>query len=290
MVQSTIPNQPVVTATWLRDHLATPNLVILDVRSADDEPGLDFSAGHIPGARHSDYARAGWRVTVAGVPNQLPPVADLERLIGDLGIGNDSHVVIAAAGRTPSDLCNATRVYWTFRTLGHDQVSLLDGGFAAWIADPTNPIVTGNRIFTPVPFTATLDTRWLATLDQVRDALAAGQTTLLDTRSRDQFEGDAKSSHARAAGTLPGARHLPTAELYSGRLPAPDTLIALFTARGITPGDETIVFCNTGHLATLGWFALSEVLGGSHVRLYDGSMSEWSADPQRPLQTGNPDA
>ncbi|WP_245986075.1 rhodanese-like domain-containing protein [Azospirillum thermophilum] len=125
--------QPLVDAAWLKARLGQPNIVVLDVRT----PPKD---GFVAGSIHSDYATAGWRTTVGAAPGMLPPPAELERLIGGIGIGNDDHVVLVSSGESAGDVGNATRVYWTFRMLGHDAVSVLDGGFAAWTADPANPV------------------------------------------------------------------------------------------------------------------------------------------------------
>ena len=102
--------------------------------------------GHIPGAVYTHYTRDKWRVDtkkngrkVAGV---LPPVDHLEKLIGKLGIGNDDHVVIVANGMDAAEMGTATRLYWTFLVLGHDEVSILNGGMAAWKKDKANPLET----------------------------------------------------------------------------------------------------------------------------------------------------
>src|SRR3546814_20665698 len=78
-----------------------------------------------------------------GVPAQLPRQETLEALIGELGIANDSHVVVVSAGTDALDISSAARVYWTFKVIGHDRVSILDGGYRAYAADPANPVETG---------------------------------------------------------------------------------------------------------------------------------------------------
>src|SRR4249919_1971024 len=108
------PVEPLVTAPWLKDHQSDPSIVVLDVRSAIDGGGAEaFAKAHIPAAVHSDYDKAGWRVTRDGVPFRLPSVAQLEKLIGELGIDEDNHVVVVPAGVHASDFAAAARVYWT---------------------------------------------------------------------------------------------------------------------------------------------------------------------------------
>ena len=108
---------------------------MLDVRSAIDGGGAEaYQKGHIPGAIHSDYDKAGWRVTRGGVPFMLPTLAELEKLIGELGIDEDTHVVVVPAGVHFTDFGAAARTYWTLKVAGVAKVSILDGGYAAWVA------------------------------------------------------------------------------------------------------------------------------------------------------------
>lgn len=277
---TTDSRRPLVDSAWLKGQLGRPDLVVLDVRTPP-------AGGYVPGSVHSDYAAAGWRATVDGVPGLLPETAELERLIGGLGIGNDDHVVLVAAGRTASDMGNATRVYWTFRSLGHDRVSVLDGGFAGWAADPGNPVADSAQPRPPKTFMAAPRRDLRATLPEVEAAVAAGTVPLVDARGADQFAGQAKSPQARVPGTLPGAVHIENGAFYSGtdtRFPSADAIRALAEKAGAA--DAPVTFCNTGHLASVSWFALSELAGIPGVRLYDGSMSEWTADPSRPLKNG----
>jgi len=125
--------EPLVTAEWLSVHRADANLVVLDIRSAIDGGGAQaYAAAHIPGSVHSDYDKAGWRVTRNNVPFMVPTAAELEKLIGDLGIDEDSHVVVVPAGVNVLDFGSAARTYWTLKYAGVKDVSILDGGVAAW--------------------------------------------------------------------------------------------------------------------------------------------------------------
>ena len=273
-------NSPLVDVSWLKSRLDSPGIVVLDVRTPPN-------GGFIPGAVHSDYATAGWRTVVGGGAGMLPEPAVLEELIGGLGIGNGDHVVLVAAGANASDMGNATRVYWTFKMLGHDAVSVLDGGFAAWTA-AGGPVVPQPAERKPATFTAHPRSDLRATVAEVETAVKAGGTPLHDARSAEQFAGKAKSPQARAAGTIPGAVNLDIAPLFSAAdhsFASAETVNAMAGQAGLPLQDQPITFCNTGHLASVSWFALSEIAGVPGVRLYDGSMSEWSADPDRPLQT-----
>ena len=127
--------EPLVTAAWLNTHLQDQNLVVLDVRSAIDGSKPEaFVQGHIPVSVHSDYDKAGWRVTRNNVPFMVPTTPELEKLIGDLGIDETSHVVVVPAGVNVLDFGSAARTYWTLKYAGVGNVSILDGGLAAWKA------------------------------------------------------------------------------------------------------------------------------------------------------------
>ena len=117
--------------------------------------------GHIPGAIHSDYDKAGWRVTRGGVPFMLPTLPELEKLIGELGIDEDTHVVVVPAGVHFTDFGAAARTYWTLKVAGVAKVSILDGGYAAWVA-AKNAIETGPSKPSPKIFSATLNKALLA--------------------------------------------------------------------------------------------------------------------------------
>ena len=158
---------PLVSTGWLKQHLQDPDVFVLDVRSAIDGGGAEaFVKGHIPGAIHSDYDKAGWRVTRGGVPFMLPTLPELEKLIGEIGIDEDTHVVVVPAGVHHTDFGAAARTYWTLKVAGVTKVSILDGGYAAWAAEQ-NAIETGPGKPSPKIFTATLDKALLAEAGEV---------------------------------------------------------------------------------------------------------------------------
>src|SRR6185295_14179906 len=137
--------EPLVTPQWLNEHIADTNLVVLDIRSAIDGGGAQaYAAGHIPKSVHSDYDKAGWRVTRNNVPFMVPTVPELEKLIGDLGIDEDTHVVVVPAGVNVLDFGSAARTYWTLKYVGVKNLSILDGGIAAWRSAGL-PVETGTK-------------------------------------------------------------------------------------------------------------------------------------------------
>ncbi len=279
---------PLVDAAWMKANAGTPGLVVLDIRNRLGRGSKQsYLAGHIPGAVYSDYLADGWRTTVDGVPGQLPPVSDLETLVGALGIGNGSHVVVVAGGVSALDMGSATRVYWTFKVLGHDGVSVLDGGYRAYAADPANPVETGENRPAPASFTASFRPELIADRNDVQAAMAKG-VPLIDMRPPAQSRGEQSHPAARRKGTIPGAVNLPESSLTTdgGRFVGAAEVAQLLEAVGVGREGERISFCNTGHWASLGWFANSEILGNKQVKLYDGSMVEWSGIEELPIEVG----
>src|SRR6185437_12494285 len=174
--------EPLVTAEWLSVHRADANLVVLDIRSAIDGGGAQaYAAAHIPGSVHSDYDKAGWRVIRNNVPFMVPTAAELEKLIGDLGIDEDSHVVVVPAGVNVLDFGSAARTYWTLKYAGVGQVSILDGGLAAWKA-VGYALETGTRAPSPAIFTAKIDNSILALAPDVEKVEQNGGASLIDAR------------------------------------------------------------------------------------------------------------
>ena len=280
--------EPLVSVDWLKSNLSNEKLIVLDIRNKIDGGSKDaFEASHIPTAVYSNYLEDGWRTTVDGIVGKLPPLKDLEILIGGLGINNDSHVIVVPGGVSSTDFGSASRVYWTFKVLGHNNVSILDGGYAAWIGQLPTQIETGTVNPTTAIFKADFQSKYLATTEDVVNALANNSSVLVDARPEEQFLGKSKSGKALAAGTIPGSFNLQQQTLVEDNtsfFKDAITVAQLVKEVGIESTEGEIAFCNTGHWATVAWFALSEVLGYDNVKNYDGSMVEWTADPARPLE------
>lgn len=276
---------PLVSPAALAARLADAALRVIEVKLPADGGAGAFAAGHVPGAAFSDYAADGWRRKIGNAPGKVPEEAHIAALLGKLGVTPAHHVVLVPSGTSANDLAASARVYFTLRLVGHDAVSILDGGAAAWLSDPAFPVEQGESKVAPV---AAYPLRWngqiRAEIAQVEAALAAGGL-LVDARSIAYFEGREKAGEARVAGRIPGALNRDYAGLFDPArhgLRAPEALAAYF--EGLAPG-EAIAYCNTGHTAALDWFVLSEILSRK-TRLYDGSMTEWTEDASRPVENG----
>ncbi|WP_404471438.1 sulfurtransferase [Vreelandella venusta] len=281
---------PLVDAQWLNEHLDNEALVVIDVRSSIDNGGDEdsFIKARIPGSRYTSYTDDGWRETRDSVAGLMPEVSELERLIGSLGVANESAVVIVPAGTGATDFGSAARVYWTLKVLGHDEVAILNGGFTGWQQQGFDVASGEPAGFEPTEFTATtLREELIASTEDV-EAARSTQAQLVDARPADYFAGDVKSPAARVAGTIPGARSLPHQTHLNNQNGAyyldTDGLQSRINAADLDSRERTIAFCNTGHWAATDWFVLSEVAGFSNIAMYDGSMAAWTISDSRPVQ------
>ena len=282
--------QPLVNVDWVAGNLDNENVVLIDLRNKIDKGSYEtYLDGHIPSSLHSDYLKDGWRVGRDDVVGLLPSEADFEALARKLGVSAGSHVVLIPAGVNSTDFGSSARAYWTFKVFGHDKVSILNGGYAAWVAAYPGQIETGAPV-APVPgdFVARFQPQGYVSMEQVAALVESkGKTTLLDGRNEAQFYGEAKHPKATNPGRIPGAQMLFQETAYdveTNKLKSVDELQTLYAA--VDAGQPVISYCNTGHWAATNWFVLSEVLGRKDVKLYDGSMVEWTANADNPLDTG----
>jgi len=267
---------PLVNVDWVKANLDKPGIVYIDF-----QPPTDYLRGHIPGAVNSNYGKDGWREERASdkVPDMLPAKLDaLGEMIGKLGIDNATHVVLVPPGMSSTDMGIGTRVYWTFKVLGHDNVSILDGGMAAWTKDKKNPLQAGAAKAEPKTFKVSVRKDMIVTMDDVKKAKASG-VLLVDNRPEDQFVGINRHPKATESGTIDGAKNLPNGWMTvngMGQFRDKKQLDQLYKVASVPTSGEQINFCNSGHWASVGWFVSSELLGNKKARMYDGSMVEWT--------------
>jgi thiosulfate/3-mercaptopyruvate sulfurtransferase len=281
--------EPLVAPEWLADRLADPDVLIFDIRSVvDGGARAAYEAGHIPGAIHTDYAQDGWRAAKGMATGLLPDRDALAALLGRIGLAPRHHAVIVCAGTSVGDFSAAARVYWTLKIAGHARTSILAGGMVGWRRDPQRQTEAGpGRPVEPSPaYPVKLEPRLRADVDAVRDAAANRSAVLLDSRATSFFEGRAKSPQAARAGRLPGAVQLDHALAFDADMNALMPKAELERLFAAVPSQPVINYCNTGHQAATNWFILSEVLGRPGISLYDGSLSEWTEEPSRPVEVG----
>lgn len=282
-VQWAFAATPLVDVEWVKANAGKAGVAFVDL-----QPATDYLRGHIPGAVNSSFDKDGWREERADkVPDMFPEnTAKLAGHIGKLGIDNATQVVVVPPGGSYLDMGWATRVYWTFKVLGHDNVSILDGGMKAYAADKKNPLETGAAKPAAKTFNVSLRKDMIATAEDVKKAKAAG-VLLVDSRPEDQYAGINRNPKATQNGTLEGAKNLPTGwttENGGGQFRGKGQLAQLYKLAGVPESGPQINFCNTGHLASIGWFVSSEIMGNKQARLYDGSMVEWTKTNAGPVE------
>lgn len=232
----------------------------------------DYAAGHIPGSGWSPYAA--WR-SDAPNPGALRDVAHLGAVVRELGIDSETPVVVVHAGRDATDMGAAARVYWTLRSLGVQDLALLNGGVAGWTAAGL-PVETTAASFFPTDFQPVWSDQWRATTAEVAAASETGGARLLDARPADFFSGVTWT--VAEPGTVRGAQNLEYSAFFDGtRMVGAEDIRRIAAESGYVDGTTTVSFCNTGHWAAINWFALSELAGLDDVRLHAESLAEYSA-------------
>jgi len=261
---------PLVTPADLSAQMEQTNPIILDVR------GAPYEESHIPGAVSAPY---GLFRGPSDNPGQMLEEAVLEERFEALGLELERPVVIVPEGKTDTDFGAAARVYWTLKSSGFTDLSILNGGAAAW---ESVGLPVDKTPVTPVPteLDITFSRQWTADTEQV-EAMSRGEVDalLLDARTDEFYQGNKGHPAAARPGTIPGAQNYAYTAFFDNGSPAlsevPDAS-ALRTALGIDEGEEVVSFCNTGHWASTNWFVMSEVAGIDNVKLYPGSIVEYS--------------
>ena len=286
---------PLVSSDWVYDKIQSgetkDKVLLIDIRNSIGDGSYEtYLEGHIPTSIHSDYMKDGWRVKVDNTVGLVPTESQFQDLARSLGVNSDTHVVIIPAGVSSTDFGSAARSYWTFKAFGHENVSILDGGHSAWENAYPNQIETGAfDALVEGNFTAKFNPEiYISTDDVAKIVNSKSDVILLDGRPENQFYAEAKHGKARAAGRLPGSVLLFQENAYdiaNNVLKSEGELSEIFSDY---LNEDVVSYCNTGHWAANNWFVLSEVLGNKNVKLYDGSMVEWTEDSSRPLDTSGP--
>jgi len=276
--------QRLVTTDWLAGHLGDPGLVVVE----SDEDVLLYDSGHIPGAVKVD-----WHTDLNDpVSRDYVDGARFAEVMGARGITRESTVVIYG------DKSNWWAAYalWVFTLFGHEDVRLLDGGRAKWVAE-------GRETTREAPSPAAVDYPVVERDDSAirafkDDVLAHIGQPMVDVRSPGEFSGellhmpDYPQEGAMRGGHVPGARSVPWARAAAedSTFKTRDDLAAIYQdEKGLRPDDDVIAYCRIGERSSHTWFVLTHLLGFANVRNYDGSWTEWGNSVRAPIETG-PDA
>jgi thiosulfate/3-mercaptopyruvate sulfurtransferase len=271
-----------VSVDWLAANLGDPDLVILESTKYLPNEGKDgraaYLAAHIPGARYFDLDVIA--DTDSDLPHMVPAAGRFARLVGALGVGDQSRVVFYDQNATMW----ATRGWWMMGLFGHDNTAVLDGGLTAWTS-AGHPTEAGNAAPTaPARFTPRLRAERLRGLSD----LLQTEALIIDARSASRFAGTMPEPRpGLASGHIPGSVNIPSSALFDadGRFLAPEALRQILVAVGADPSRPIVTTCGSGVSATAITMALKRA-GFPQGAVYDGSWSEWGADPTTPKETG----
>ncbi len=284
---------PVVDATWLNAH--KNEVIILQVsgpvesftkapvvEKKDGKLVVKSVSGHVPGANFVDFGKVRVNREVNGkmVKKLIPLKADFEKLAQSWGVNKNSTIIFVPAGLNTADVDEATRLYWQFKYYGQQNMAILNGGMAAWLAagypaDTSAPKnKKGNWVATAE------DKSIMATYAEIKDALKKKNIQLADARPQNQYMG-VFTKKGELSGHLDGAKDISpdlitTADGASADFLPSDSYKSIMAAKGLNSGAETIAYCNTGHLASGLWFVSHEIVGNKKAKLYDGSLVEYS--------------
>ena len=238
----------------------------------------DFTKAHIPGARFVDLTA----ISDPDSPyvNMLPSAEQFASEIGALGIGNETHVIVYDSGYV------SARLWWMFRTFGHDNVRILNGGLRKWMSE-SRPTESGdNGTIDPRDFTPHPQGGRVATTEDILEAGQSGSAEIIDARTAAKFDGHEGSGYPGvASGYMPGAINTPWQLFFN---PAPDhTFVSpekaqeIFAERGVNLDKPVLTTCGSGVTASILGFMLEEI-GQTDWRLYDGSWHEWGQREDTP--------
>eukprot|EP00435_Cladocopium_sp_Y103_P076494 s1_g233.t1 len=239
----------------------------------------EYEDRHIPGAVFLDLDEISDQQSP--FPHMLPSPDEFSSHVGQLGLGNTHHVVIYDG----DGLFSAARFWWMFRVMGHEKVSVLDGGLPKWLVEGRRT-ATGIERPTAQQFVARPNPAMRREIDDIERNLKSLREQVVDARSHGRFAGtDPEPRPELSSGHMPGSLSLPFGELLNedGTLKPPADLRQTFERAGVDLKRPVVTTCGSGVTAAIPYLALT-VLEHPNISLYDGSWSEWAATDGMPIQ------
>ena len=274
-----------VSTEWLANEMGASDLRVVDctrhLPGTGRDPLAEYEGGHIPGAVFMDLADL--VDANAAVENTLPPAEKFASRMQSLGLGDGSRIVLY----DDSAVKTSARAWFMLKMFGAHDVAILDGGIAKWKAEGRS-LAQGKEVLRHRHFTAWQDDKDVRTKADMLANLHSKSEQVLDARSAARFTGEDKDPRPNvAAGHIPGSKSLPYSELFNadGTFKDKAALKAAFEGAGIDLAKPVTTTCGSGITASVLLFAL-HLIGKDDTALYDGSWSEWGADPVTPKELG----
>lgn len=265
----------IVETDWLSEHLNSPDLVLLDGSTHLPTTGRnahnEYNAEHIPGAQFFDINAIA--DTDNPLPHMLPTPAKFSSMMKKMGIGDGMRVVAYDS----EGLYSAGRVWWMFRSMGHEDVAVLNGGLKKWKAENRPTTDEPPRARSERHFTARTNAALVRDLEDVKSIVENRSEQIVDARAAARFRGEViEPRKGLRSGHMPGAHNVPFTTLLKedGTLKSTDELVAAFKNAGIDLQKPITASCGSG--VTAGVLALAlALIGRPDTAVYDGSWTEW---------------
>lgn len=272
--------EAMVTAAWLREHIEDPLVRVVEIQYEPDE--FPYDDGHVPGAANWFWQDAFWHPT----DRQFATPQAMAEWLGRAGV-TPEHTLVLYSGRSQYAMYGS----WAFGTMcGHADIRVMGGGHRAWVAaggELTRDVPSFEPVDYGTPARSERDDASRISLEELRGLLGDDGVRILDARYDEEYTGarvkpgTGVDHGAQRHGRIPGARSLPFRTLMDEafRMKSLEEIEGLFRAVGAAPDqtDQLVVYCRLGHRASMLWFVATHLLGWDHVRVYDGSWTEWGS-------------